>query len=363
MKIPLVDLKAQYESIKGEIREPLDRVLESGQYVLGEEVEAFEREFAEFCGVPHAVALNSCTSALHLALIACGVGPGDEVITAPNTFIATCHAIAYTGACPVFVDVEPDSRNIDPSKLEAAITASTKAIIPVHLYGMPAELGPILEIAKRHKLPVIEDAAQANGALYKGLRVGSFGCVGCFSFYPSKNLGAYGEGGMLVTKDFAIAEQARRLRLYGTSSRHHHDEIGYNYKLDALQAALLRVKLNHLENWNNSRQKHAELYNELFVSSGIETPCELNDRTSVHHLYVVRIKDRDAVIDRLKSSGIGYGLHYPIPCHLQKPSRELGYREGDFPIAEALSRECLSLPMYPELKEEQIQEVVAVVRS
>jgi len=361
MRVPLTDLRAQYDSIRSEVREAVDRVLESGQFVLGAEVEAFEQEFAAYCGTEHAVALNSCTSALHLALLACGVGADDEVITAPNSFIATCHAIAYTGARPVFVDTDPTTCNIDPTRIEEAITPRTKALLPVHLYGSPADLDPILQIAGKHGLTVIEDAAQAHGARYKGRRVGALGRIGCFSFYPSKNLGAYGEGGMLVTSDAVVAEKVRSLRLYGQSERHRHDEVGYNYKMDALQAAVLRVKLRHLEAWNDARREHADEYNSRLQDAEVSTPLEPAFARNVYHLYVVRSRNRDAVTERMTLAGVEFGLHYPIPCHLQQAFRRLGYGEGCFPQAEALSRECISLPMFAELTEEQVSRVVEVV--
>ena len=363
MRVPLTDLRAQYDSIRSEAREALDGVLESGQFVLGAEVEAFEQEFAAYCGTQYAVALNSCTSALHLALLACGVGADDEVITAPNSFIATCHAIAYTGARPVFVDIDPTTRNIDPSRIEEAITPRTKALLPVHLYGSPADLDPILRIGEKHGLTVIEDAAQAHGARYKGRRVGALGRIGCFSFYPSKNLGAYGEGGMLVTSDADVAQRSRALRLYGQSDRHRHDEVGYNYKMDALQAAVLRVKLRHLEAWNDARREHANQYNARLQDADVSTPFEPEFARDVYHLYVVRSRDRDAVTGRMAQSGVEFGLHYPIPCHLQQAFRWLGYGGGRFPEAEALARECISLPMFAELTEEQISRVVEVVRG
>jgi dTDP-4-amino-4,6-dideoxygalactose transaminase len=359
--IPLVDLAAQHRAIKDEVASAIARVLDSGQFVLGDEVAAFEEEFAAFCDARYAVALNTGTSALHVALLAAGVGPGDEVITAPNTFIATCAAISYTGARPVFVDVRPDTYTLDVAGLEGAITPRTRAIIPVHLYGQPADLDPISEVARRHGLAVIEDACQAHGARYKGRRVGAIGLAGCFSFYPSKNLGACGEGGALVTNDEAVAVAARRLRDHGQSRRYHHDVVGYNYRLDALQAAILRVKLRYLDQWTAARRQHAARYTELLASTGVAGPVEAAYAHAVYHLYVVQAAEREALREHLARNGIATGIHYPVPCHLQPAYANLGYQRGDFPETERAAATILSLPMYPELTEEQVTHIASVV--
>jgi dTDP-4-amino-4,6-dideoxygalactose transaminase len=361
--IPLVDLAAQQRAIKDEIAAAIARVLESSSFVLGDEVAAFETEFAAFCEARYAVAVNSGTSALHLALLAAGVGAGDEVITAPNTFIATCEAISYTGARPVFVDVRPDTYTIDVARLEAAITPRTRAIIPVHLYGQPADLDPIVEIAQQHRLAIVEDACQAHGARYKGRRVGTSGVAGCFSFYPAKNLGAYGDCGALVTNDEAVALMARRLRDHGQSTRYYHDVVGYNYRMDALQAAILRVKLRHLEEWTAARRRHAARYTALLAGPDVVTPVEAPWAEAVYHLYVVRVQEREALREHLTRAGIGTGIHYPVPCHLQRAYASLGYRTGDFPHTEQCAAAILSLPMYPELTEEQIARVASEVAS
>ena len=361
--IPFVDLKAQYHSIKPEVDAAIARVLESGQFILGEEVAAFEEEFADYCDVQFGVGVNSGTSALHLALLAAGIGPGDEVITVPLTFVATVAAICYSGARPVFVDVDPFSFNIDVTKIEAAITERTRAIVPVHLYGQPADMAPILDIAQRHRLTVIEDAAQAHGAEYRGKKVGSLGDLACFSFYPSKNLGAYGEGGMVVTNSPEYATALRTLSNHGQDHKHHHGMKGYNYRLEELQAAVLRVKLRHLEEWTGRRRQHAYQYNRLLDGAGIETPEEMPGVRHVYHLYVLRSTQRDALQAHLAARGIGTGIHYPLPVHLQEGYRDLRYTEGDFPVAEACARSLLSLPMYPELTESQIEEIAEVVGS
>jgi dTDP-4-amino-4,6-dideoxygalactose transaminase len=359
--IPFLDLKAQYHSIKPEIDKAVLSLLESTQYVLGSEVEGFENEFAAYCGTRHAVGVSSGTSALHLALLAAGVGPGDEVITVPFTFVATVAAICYTGARPVFVDVDPDTLTMDPVQIEAAITPRTKVVLPVHLYGQPADMDAIAAVAARHGLAVIEDAAQAHGAEYRGRRVGSIGQLGCFSFYPGKNLGAYGEGGMVVTNDDAQAKTLRMLRDWGQEQRYHHVLRGFNYRLEGLQGAILRVKLRHLEAWTEARRRHARAYDELLAGSDLRTVPVRNDVRHVYHLYVVRHPERDAIQRLLGESGVQSGLHYPIPVHLQKAYEDLGYREGEFPASERAAREVLSLPMFPELTPAQVEEVAAAV--
>ena len=349
--IPIVDLKAQYQSIKGEIDSAVAKVLESGRYVLGEEVASFEREFARYCGSSQAVAVNSGTSALHLSLLAAGVGPGDEVVTVPFTFVATIAAIRYTGAVPVFVDIEPESYTMDVTRLETAITPKTKVILPVHLYGQAADMDPILKLARQHGLTVIEDAAQAHGAEYKGRRVGGLGALGCFSFYPSKNLGACGEGGIVVTGNPEHADVLRRLRDWGQGQKYVHEIKGFNCRMDGLQGAILGVKLRHLEEWTEARQTHARRYDELLSDTPISAPVEMPYNRHVYHIYAIRTPHRDALHEALGAKGIVTGLHYPIPIHMQPAHADLGYTPGDFPVSEQAAHEVLSLPLYPELPE------------
>jgi dTDP-4-amino-4,6-dideoxygalactose transaminase len=361
--IPYADLKAQYHSIKTEIDAAIARVLESSGFILGKEVAAFEQDFAPYCGARHAMGVNSGTSALHLALLAAGVGPGDEVITTPFTFVATVAAILYTGATPVFVDIDAASYTIDVNRIEAAITPKTKAILPVHLFGQAADMDPILDIARRHNLVVIEDAAQAHGAEYKGRRTGGMGDLGCFSFYPGKNLGAYGEGGAVVTNNPEYANTIRMLRDWGQSRKYYHDLRGFNYRLEGMQGAILRVKLQHLEAWTEVRRTNARIYAEKLAGAGIGTPCEMPYARHVYHVYAIRVPNRDRMFQHLNASGIQVGIHYPIPVHLQPAYRDARYKEGDFPVAELVGREVLSLPIFPELTPAQIDEVCASVRS
>ncbi len=359
--IPFVDLKAQYLSIREEIDSAVLKVLESTQFILGSEVAAFEQEFAEYCHVDYSIALNTGTSALHLALLAAGIGPGDEVITTPFTFIATVAAIVYTGATPVFVDIDPVSYTIDVTKIEQAITTKTKAILPVHLYGQPADMNPIIELARRHGLTVIEDAAQAHRAEYKGQRVGSIGDIGCFSFYPGKNLGAYGEGGAVVTNNPEYARTIKMLRDWGQEQRYHHLLKGYNYRMDGIQGAILRVKLGYLDTWTEARRAHAALYEEHLANSNVITPTVMPYSYHVYHVYVVRTTRRNALQHKLQEQGIQTGIHYPIPVHLQQAYADLGYKVGDFPCAELAAKEVLSLPMYAELSSKEIEIVSTVV--
>ncbi len=362
--IPFLDLKAQYAGIKPEIDRAVLATLESGQFILGEDVAAFEREFAEYCGARHAVAVNTGTSALHLSLLAAGIGPGDEVITVPFTFVATAAAICYTGATPVFVDIDPVSFTMDPARLEAAITPRTRAVIPVHLYGQMADMDPILDIADRHGLAVIEDACQAHGAEYKGQRAGSLGASGCFSFYPGKNLGACGEGGIVVTNSETQAKALRMLRDWGQEQRYHHVLKAYNYRMEAIQGAVLRVKLRHLEDWTEARRRVARRYSALLRRiPAVGVPQEAEDRRHVYHIYAVRVADRTEVRRALQEAGIQTGLHYPVPVHLQKAHEDLGYQAGDFPHAEAAASEVLSLPIYPEMSLDQVGQVVAAVEE
>jgi dTDP-4-amino-4,6-dideoxygalactose transaminase len=362
--IPFLDLKAQYASIKDELDAAVLRVLASTQYVLGDEVASFEQEFAAYCGTKHAVAVNTGTSALHLALLAAGVGPGDEVITVPFTFVATASAICYTGALPVFVDVEPATLTMDPEKLEAAITPRTKAIMPVHLYGQMADMDAIKAIADPHGLPVIEDACQAHGAEYKGRRAGSIGAIGCFSFYPGKNLGACGEGGIAVTDSDEHAKMMRMQRDWGQEQRYHHTLKGFNYRMDGIQGAILRVKLRRLEDWTEARRAYAARYSTLLHHmSHVTPPLEAPNRRHVYHVYAIRSPDRDHLQRALQAEGIQTGLHYPIPVHLQKAHADLGHRPGDFPVSESAAGEVLSLPIYPEMTVRQIEQVAAALEQ
>jgi dTDP-4-amino-4,6-dideoxygalactose transaminase len=361
--IPLVDLRAQYLSIKSDIAGAIGRVLDTGQFVLGEEVEAFEQEFAAYQGASHGIALNTGTSALHLALIAAGVGPGDEVITVPFTFVATVAAIGYVGARAVYVDIDPATFTMDVNRLEGAITSRTKAIIPVHLYGQPADVDPILEIAKRHGVKVIEDACQAHGAAYKGRPVGALGDAGCFSFYPGKNLGAYGEGGMVVTNNAAMAREIRMLRDWGQDRKYHHVLKGFNYRMEGLQGSILRVKLRHLEQWTEARRTHAVDYRRLLQDSCVEIPIEAPYARHVYHVYAIRTQDRATLQRTLQSNGIGTGIHYPVPVHLQPAYEDAAYGPGDFPHAERAANEVLSLPMYPELSFTNVEMIVAAVKE
>ena len=359
--VPYLDLRAQYRSLRGEILGALESICESTSFVQGAATSKFEDEFAAYCGVDHCVTLNSGTSALHLALRCLDVGPGDEVVTVSMTFIATTWAISYVGATPVFVDIDPVRRTLNPDNLEAAITPRTKAIIPVHLYGMPAEMDRIMAIANQHGLPVIEDAAQAHGAKYQNKRVGQFGRIGCFSFYPSKNLGAYGEGGALITNDGSIAHRARSLRDQAQSQKYLHDEVGYNYRMDSFQAAVLGIKLKHLDEWNTARNHCAQRYTELLQNSSYKVPANVSDSESVWHCYVIETAERDRIRSGLQDVGIQSGVHYPVPIHLQKAYAHLGCRKGDLPVTEALCEQCLSLPIYPELSKEKISLVASVL--
>jgi dTDP-4-amino-4,6-dideoxygalactose transaminase len=359
--IPYLDLKAQYRGIKDEIDAAVLGVLESSQFILGEEVAAFEREFATYCHASESVGVNSGTSALHLALLAAGIVPGDEVITTPFTFVATVAAIRYAGATPVLVDIEPDYFTLDPSRIESAITPRTRAIVPVHLYGQPADMNGILEIAQRRRLTVIEDAAQAHGSEYLGLRCGSLAEIATFSFYPGKNLGACGEGGAITTTRSDVAERCRVLRDWGQERRYEHRLKGFNYRMDAIQGAVLRVKLRHLEAWTEQRRQVARWYNDALDPESVRSPKERPGCRHVYHVYVVRSDDRDGLRDALAKQGVQTGVHYPIPVHLQPAHHDLGYHAGDFPVAEAVAREVLSLPIYPEMTHEQVQMVAAAV--
>jgi len=363
MDVPYFDLKAQYGSIREEILAALDRVCRSASFILGAEVAEFEREFAAYCEVKHCVAVNSGTSALHLALVAAGVASGDEVITTPNTFIATAEAISYTGARPVFVDIDPVTANIDPRRIEAAITSRTKAIVPVHLYGRPADLDAIQKIGESRGLPVIEDACQAHGARWRGKRVGGFGLAATFSFYPGKNLGAYGEGGALTTNDDRVAELARVLRDHGQTRRYHHDHIGWNYRMDGFQGAVLRVKLRHLEEWTKRRLDLTGLYRERLAGAGVTRPQDDPRGDTIYHLFVVYVDDRDAVRAALEARGVHTAIHYPVPVHLQKAYEWLGHGPGSFPHTERACARVFSMPLFPEMTLEQAEYAAATLAA
>ena len=357
--IPFLDLKGQYQEIKSDINAAVTRVIESGQFVLGPEVITFEERFRTYCQSNHCIALNSGTSALHLALLAVGVGPGDEVITVSMTFVATTAAILYCGAKPVFVDVDPETWTMDANSIEAAVTPRTKAILPVHLHGLVAEMDPIIEIARRHGLLVIEDAAQSHGAEYRGRRAGSIGDIGCFSFYPGKNLGAYGEGGAAVTNDPELARRIALLRDWGQESKYQHILPGFNYRMDAVQGAVLNVKMNHIDKWTELRRSVAAQYACLLAGARCQIPAPPPHCRHVYHVYATRVANRDRIQEVLNSSQIGTGIHYPVPVHLQKAYADLGYRLGDLPVTETVADEFLSLPIYAELQSNQIVEVTA----
>jgi len=361
VSVPFVDLQAQYALLSDEIEETILRSLRSTDYILGDEVEIFEQEFAAYCGTDFAVGVDSGFSALELALRAYGIGPGDEVITVANTFVATAFAISSTGATPILVDIAFDTFNLDVNQLEGVITPKTKAIIPVHLYGHPAEMDCIMDVAGKHGLIVIEDACQAHGARYRQQRAGSIGHAAAFSFYPAKNLGACGDGGMVVTNDPRVAKEIRMLRNYGQREKYLHSVQGYNRRLDTLQASVLRVKLRHLDDWNSERRNHAELYGRLLGGSTVEIPLTSQLTEPVWHLYVVRSTVRAKLQAWLDEHNISTGIHYPVPVHLQPAYRSLGYHRGDFPVSERYCEEILSLPMYAELSPTLIERVVEVI--
>ncbi len=364
MNIQLVDLNLQYQNIKKEIDAAVHRVLDSGQFILGPDVTALENEMAQYLNVNHAIGVASGTDALHLALLACGIGSGDEVITTPFTFIATCEAITYCGAVPVFVDIDSKTFNIDPEKIEQKISKKTKAIIPVHMFGQAAEMDPISEIAREYKLKMIEDVAQAFGGEYKNKKLGTLGDAGCTSFFPSKNLGAFGDGGMIFTNDKKVAEKIKMLRVHGSKEKYVHDLIGFNSRLDSLQAAIVRVKLKYIDEWNNMRIEHAEQrYNKLLSTCNVATPYKLPYNKHVYHLYTLLVNNREGCQKFLNNRGISSAIHYPIPVHLQKSFKYLGFSAEDFPVSSKISQKTLSLPMFPELKEKEIDYVVKTVKE
>lgn len=359
--IPFLDLKAQYSAIGSELEAAVLEVMRQGSYILGPAVERFETNFAAYCGAAHAVALNSGTSALHLALLALDVAPADEIITVPMTFVATVAAIRYANAKPVFVDIDPETWTMDAAQLERAITPRTKAIIPVHLHGRLADMRAIMAIADRHGIPVIEDAAQAHGASANGRRAGTFGAIGCFSFYPGKNLGACGEGGAVVTNRVDLAEKIRRMRDWGQTARYYHDLPGYNYRMDGIQGAVLDVKLRHLPAWTEARQAVARRYDALLADADVGLPAPARSGEHVYHVYAVRTPARARLQKELAAADVATNIHYPRPVHLQKIHADLGHRAGDFPVAEALAQETLSLPIYPEISRQQIELVASAV--
>ncbi len=363
MNIPFVNLQRQYQRYKGEIDEAIQRVLDSSHYILGSEVETFERNFATFCEAKYCVGVASGTDALLLSLKALGITSGDEVLTVPNSFVATALCISMTGATPVFVEVDKTTYNIDPSSIEEKITPRTKAIIPVHLYGQPTDMDRIRDIAARHKLKILEDACQAHGARYKGVRVGNFGNIAAFSFFPGKNLGAYGDGGAVVTNDAALAEKVSAFRTFGGREKHYYPLQGFNSRLDALQAAILGVKLKYLGEWLEIRRKNAALYTALLSDLPVVTPVVLPHSQSVFHLYVIQTERRDELARYLAGKGIATGIHYPIPIHLQPSYKELGHKRGDFTVTETLAGRILSLPLCPELKEEEIKYIAHCLRE
>jgi UDP-2-acetamido-2-deoxy-ribo-hexuluronate aminotransferase len=360
--IPMVDLKKQFRTIKDEVFDVLAEILESSHYILGPNVSNFEKRVARYHSVREAVGVASCTDALHLSIDALGIGEGDEIITTPFTFFATVESILYTGATPVFVDIQPDTLNIDTRLIEAGVTKRTKAILPVHLFGNPADMGDILRIAKKYRLKVIEDCAQSFGARLNGKKTGSFGDTGCFSFYPSKNLGGYGDGGMIVINESRMADRIRELRNHGSSGSYRHTRVGFNSRLDEIQAGILLVKLRHIDAYNRMRRRNAGLYTSL-LSDTIKCPVEKKGAYHVFHQYTIMSKKRDTIQKGLKEHGISSVVYYPVPLHLQSALRFLGYRRGDFPVAEKAAREVLSLPMYPELEERTIKKIARIIRQ
>ncbi|MGZ4162923.1 MAG: DegT/DnrJ/EryC1/StrS family aminotransferase [Tumebacillaceae bacterium] len=362
-KVPLLDLKAQYQTIREEIRQAIDDVLESGNYIMGPAVKSFEEAVATYCGVKHAIGVANGTDALLLTLDALGVGAGDEVITTPFTFFASAEVVSQLGATPVFVDIEPDTYNFDIAKLEAAITDKTKAIIPVHIFGQPVDMDELMAIANKHGIYVIEDACQAIGSTYKGQTIGSLGVAGCFSFFPTKNLGGYGDGGIIVTNDDELARKLRILRVHGSSPKYYHSMIGYNSRLDALQAATLQVKLKYIDEWNQKRREKASYYNEVLKELPIQLPFVKADREAVYHLYIIQTEYRDELMAYLGDNGISSGVYYPVPLHLQSVYAELPYGEGSMPISEKTALGTMALPLYPELTQDDQDYVISVVRE
>lgn len=363
MKVNFVDIQKQYKEHEKEFDTAIKKVLTRGDFILGEDVRLFEEEFAKFCGAKYCIGVASGTDALFFALKAMDIGSGDEVITAANTFIATTLAISMTGAKPVLVDMDPQTYNIDVSQIEKRITKKTKVIVPVHLYGQPADMEPINKLAKKYKLKVLEDSAQAHGALYKGKRTGGLGDVAGFSFYPGKNIGAFGDGGAITTNDKKLADKIILLRNWGMKVKYHHEIKGYNSRLDTVQAAVLRVKLKYLDKWNKRRREIAKKYDKLFADTSFITPHMLSYVESVYHVYLIQVPKRDELLEYLKKNDISAGIHYPIPLHLQKANKDLGYKRGDFPNTEKYSKKIISLPVFPELRDEEIEFIVSKVKK
>lgn len=363
MSIPLLDLHAQYENIKEEINQAVLNVLAGGQYILGPNVKALEKEIASYCGVKYGIGVANGTDALMLSLVAYGIGPGDEVITSPFTFFASAEVISQVGARPVFVDIDANTFNIDVEKIEAKITNRTKAIIPVHIFGQMVNMDKVMNLAKRYNLIVIEDACQAIGAEYKGKKAGSIGHVGCFSFFPTKNLGGYGDGGMIVTDDEKILDKIKILRVHGSSPKYYHSMVGYNSRLDEIQAAMLRVKFRYIDEWNEKRRIGACLYNDLLIASPVVTPFVADENKSVYHLYVIRTQARDNLANKLSADGISTGVYYPVPLHLQKVYANMGYRAGEMPIVEQMCKEVLAIPLYPELHKNDIERIALLIQQ
>ncbi|TZE83086.1 DegT/DnrJ/EryC1/StrS family aminotransferase [Calorimonas adulescens] len=365
MQIELINLKRQYKNLKDEINQAIEKVLENGQYILGPEVKAFEKEIAEYLGVRYAIGVANGTDALVLSLRALNIGPGDEVITTPFTFFATAEAVSLVGAVPVFVDIDPDTYNINPDLIEEKITERTKAILPVHIFGQLSNMDKIMEIAKKHNLYVIEDACQAIGAEYRGQKVGTFGDAACFSFFPTKNLGGYGDGGMVVTNNKEIAENVDILRKHGSKKKYYNEEIGYNSRLDELQASILRVKLKYLDTWNNMRINAANKYDSLLsdLSDVIKTPYKIKEAKHIYHLYCIQCENREIIMQKLKERGIATGIYYPVPLHLQKAYTNLGYRQGDLPVAEDLCKKIFAIPMFPEITDNEINYISEVLHE
>lgn len=363
MGIPLLDLKAQYLSLKEEMDQAILQVLDSAKFIFGPEMKTLEQEIARYCGVGEAVAVGNGTDALVLALKSLGIGPGDEVITSPFTFFASAETIAQVGATPVFVDVDPVTLNLDLNQLEKRITPKTRAIIPVHIFGQMVDVERVMEIAARYDLKVIEDAAQAIGAEYRGHKAGSVGHAGTFSFFPTKNLGGYGDGGMVVTQDEHLAAELRMLRFHGCQTKYYHDQIGYNSRLDEIQAAILRVKFKYLDTWNEARREKAAVYDQLLQGLPLTLPGRDPQAKPVYHLYVLRSERRQEIMDKLASVGIASAIYYPVPLHLQKAFRYLGYQAGDFPVAEKACHEAVAIPCYPELTREQQDQIAGVIKE
>jgi dTDP-4-amino-4,6-dideoxygalactose transaminase len=362
-EVPLLDTVAQYASLKEEIQQAMNQVLESGSYIMGPAVKQFEEAVAKYCGVKHAIGVANGTDALLLTLDALGIGNGDEVITSPFTFFASAEVISQVGAVPVFIDIEPDTYNIDSAKLEAAITPKTKAIMPVHIFGQPVQMDVVMELAKKYGLHVIEDACQAMGSAHRHRPIGSIGTAGCFSFFPTKNLGGFGDGGMIITNDDELAGKIRILRVHGSNPKYYHSMIGYNSRLDSLQAAMLKVKLPHLDDWNRKRRQKALVYTAELRTTPLQLPVESDDMYPIYHLYIIQTEHRDALLQHLSNHGVSSGIYYPVPLHRQEVYQSLGYEPGRLPVAEQAALGTMALPLYPEMTEDDQAYVIAVVHD